>query len=75
VELAMEVRMIWQCVDCGHQVVNTRRPAACRFCGSDVEFFVSGAREAGVGNRSAGHPGIWSVNENPSAQAKPPQAK
>jgi len=51
--------MIWQCADCGHQVVTTRRPAACRFCGPDVEFFVASTnKEAVLGNRNAGHPGI-----------------
>jgi len=51
--------MIWQCADCGHQVVFTRRPAACRFCGPDVEFFVARGKEATAEGRSAGHPGLW----------------
>jgi hypothetical protein len=52
--------MIWQCADCGHQLVTTRRPAACRFCGPDVEFFVANAtKQAGLGSKSAGHPGVW----------------
>ena len=49
--------MIWQCADCGHQLVSARRPAACRFCGPDVDFYVPSAKEALAGNRCAGHPG------------------
>lgn len=47
--------MIWQCADCGHQVIHGRRPAACRFCGPDVEFFVSRARKAPPPGRCVGH--------------------
>jgi hypothetical protein len=52
--------MIWQCSDCGHQLVSARRPAACRFCGPDVQFYVASTREAaaGEGNRCSGHPGV-----------------
>jgi hypothetical protein len=52
--------MIWQCADCGNQVVQSRRPAACRFCGPDVEFFVSGGQQLSIVGRSAGHPGALS---------------
>lgn len=30
--------MVWTCCDCGNQVVRSRRPAACRFCGPDAVF-------------------------------------
>lgn len=52
--------MIWQCADCGNQVVFERRPASCRFCGPDVEFFVQEARELRRTPRLGAHPGGWS---------------
>ena len=61
--------MIWQCADCGHQVVYSKRPAACRFCGPDVELFVSSdVREVRPAGKSAGHPGIWALNLKPAAR-------
>ena len=58
--------MIWQCADCGHQVVHPKRPAACRFCGPDVEFFGSDVRGVALpANKSAGHPGIGTVSVKP----------
>ena len=62
--------MIWQCADCGHQVVYAHRPAACRFCGPDVEFFVSRAKREPNAGRSAGHPGIWGQRLAATSTAK-----
>jgi len=57
--------MIWQCTDCGHQVVHPKRPAACKFCGPDVEFFVSEVKQVLPQPRSSGHPGILAMSARP----------
>lgn len=59
--------MIWQCADCGHQVVHPKRPAACKFCGPDVEFFGSEVKQALPAAKLAGHAGTWSVGSSKPA--------
>ncbi|HEY3445693.1 MAG TPA: hypothetical protein VGK67_04975 [Myxococcales bacterium] len=59
--------MIWQCADCGHQVVHPKRPAACRFCGPDVEFFGSEVKQTQPTPQSTGHAGTWSVGSSKPA--------
>ena len=63
--------MIWQCADCGHQVVQATRPTTCPFCGPDVEFFVFGAKEAGLNlPRSVGHLGGLAPRPGPDAMVE-----
>jgi len=47
--------MIWECASCGHHVVGSKRPAGCRFWGSDVTFYVT-RRGVFPGARRRHHP-------------------